>query len=326
LKKPLLALLVIAFSLSNILIVYTLYNEGSLAAPEISAASDGKLLVNLTSPSSLSGVTNNTNLTYTLTAENTQGANVAEVVLMFDPSVLQGVSMSENSNILLALNKHIDNSLGKITIDLALAGTGDLPADTNLVDFVFKVLDNTKNTSTVYIAQGSTLGVPNKLATSGMGGSLVNFGTIGLADTPTPTPTPTPSPTPSPTPTPTPSSAAEAICGNAILEGSEQCDDGNTTSDDGCSNMCISEALPVDNSNPQDQNTTADSNINTPAPVTEKEVVPVGTTLVTQNNRSILIIALVFTLSGTLVSLFFLIKTLVIKSGNTSQKNVNPFM
>jgi cysteine-rich repeat protein len=31
------------------------------------------------------------------------------------------------------------------------------------------------------------------------------------------------------------------VCGNGVVEGSEQCDDGNTTSGDGCSNVCAAE-------------------------------------------------------------------------------------
>ncbi|MDP3734415.1 MAG: DUF4215 domain-containing protein, partial [Nanoarchaeota archaeon] len=35
-----------------------------------------------------------------------------------------------------------------------------------------------------------------------------------------------------------------AVCGNSIIEGSEQCDDGNTVSGDGCSSTCQSESPP----------------------------------------------------------------------------------
>src|SRR4051812_42201577 len=33
-----------------------------------------------------------------------------------------------------------------------------------------------------------------------------------------------------------------AVCGNSIKEAGENCDDGNATSDDGCSSICVREA------------------------------------------------------------------------------------
>jgi len=42
-------------------------------------------------------------------------------------------------------------------------------------------------------------------------------------------------------------STTAAICGNGILEGSEQCDDGNTISGDGCSSTCQLESAVCGN-------------------------------------------------------------------------------
>jgi cysteine-rich repeat protein len=77
--------------------------------------------------------------------------------------------------------------------------------------------------------------------------------TATAVETVTPTPTETITPTPSatatatsaatPTATPTP-----AICGNAVQEPAEECDDGNTDPSDGCSATCTLEpcvAMPV---------------------------------------------------------------------------------
>lgn len=36
--------------------------------------------------------------------------------------------------------------------------------------------------------------------------------------------------------------SAEAVCGNSVVETGEQCDDGNTASGDGCSNVCVIES------------------------------------------------------------------------------------
>ncbi len=59
--------------------------------------------------------------------------------------------------------------------------------------------------------------------------------------TDTPTVTPTPTLTATPTNTPTPTVTATPSCGNGIVEGSEECDDGNTESGDWCSATCASE-------------------------------------------------------------------------------------
>ena len=40
--------------------------------------------------------------------------------------------------------------------------------------------------------------------------------------------------------------AIESVCGNGAIGGTEECDDGNTVSDDGCSNECIIELLTIE--------------------------------------------------------------------------------
>lgn len=39
--------------------------------------------------------------------------------------------------------------------------------------------------------------------------------------------------------------AGSAVCGNSVVESGEQCDDGNATSGDGCSDVCVNEVLSV---------------------------------------------------------------------------------
>ncbi|MCC6767299.1 MAG: DUF4215 domain-containing protein [Deltaproteobacteria bacterium] len=54
---------------------------------------------------------------------------------------------------------------------------------------------------------------------------------------PTATPTPAVSPTPTASPTPT-TTASPAVCGNGVVQFGEECDDGNSNGDDGCSVSC----------------------------------------------------------------------------------------
>lgn len=44
---------------------------------------------------------------------------------------------------------------------------------------------------------------------------------------------------------PAPAPAPVAVCGNAVLEGAEICDDGNIANGDGCSSVCLAEDAPV---------------------------------------------------------------------------------
>lgn len=338
LSKIFLTILVVAFALSNIVILYSLYNQ-SLSPSTSSAASDGKYLLNLISPTSLSSAAVNSTVTIGLYAQNTTDVTAGEVVLSYDPTVVQGVQMVEDSNILLALNKKIDNNTGKITIDIAYMGSGFLPADTTLVRFDFKVVDNTKNGTTVSLAPGSTLGVPNKLATNGMGSLPINFGTV----------------------------QAQPICGNGIKESAEQCDDGNLRNGDGCSSSCRDEntTTPPPPTNPgttppvnpptvnptNPNNTSGDTPTNIPEDTASDESIPeeprvpdtnvqisddtVTTTSTSSNpktsnnnvapadNRNLLTVLLIITISGTLASLFFLVRELFVKK---EEPNANPFM
>lgn len=60
--------------------------------------------------------------------------------------------------------------------------------------------------------------------------------------TPTETPTATETPTPTETATPTPTATATpSVCGDAVQDQDEECDDGNLSPDDGCSPTCTLE-------------------------------------------------------------------------------------
>ncbi len=55
------------------------------------------------------------------------------------------------------------------------------------------------------------------------------------------TPTVEPTDTPTVEPTATPTEMGPAVCGNNVVEGTEQCDDGNTVGGDGCAANCTNE-------------------------------------------------------------------------------------
>jgi cysteine-rich repeat protein len=59
---------------------------------------------------------------------------------------------------------------------------------------------------------------------------------------------------------------AKVECGNGIVEGSEECDDGNTTNGDGCSSTCTVEPAP-DTCTPITGTRTVRVSLNTPAPL-----------------------------------------------------------
>src|SRR5690606_5141256 len=52
------------------------------------------------------------------------------------------------------------------------------------------------------------------------------------------TPTPTDVPQDTPTPTATATSGTPEVCGDGVVTGGEQCDDGNGVAGDGCENDC----------------------------------------------------------------------------------------
>jgi YVTN family beta-propeller protein/cysteine-rich repeat protein len=86
----------------------------------------------------------------------------------------------------------------------------------------------------------------------GRGPVAVAFGPVpGVAESPTATMTPRRSPPPSltlpptPTATPLPTRPVPAGCGNGVIDGDEQCDDGNSVGGDGCAANCTVETVRV---------------------------------------------------------------------------------
>lgn len=199
----------ITFSAVGILVLaglgISLLMYSNSLAPTDSAAAGLGLTLELTSPSSASAIAKDGEVIISLKSSSTQGVSAAELAFEFDEKILQGISISENAN-LLGLNKNVDNTSGKVTVDITTSGPGNFPENASLIDLKFKVLDDQSDTTISLLAE-SNYGIPNAL-TSGNYPAL----TLALADqvsppepppvNPEPTPTPTPSPTPEPPSTP----------------------------------------------------------------------------------------------------------------------------
>lgn len=301
-KKFALTFLVVGFALSNIAILYSLYNS-SLAPGSSSAASDGRILLSLVSPASLSVAANNSTVSIGLSAQNTTDASTAEIILNYDPTVLQGVQMVEDSSLVLALNKKFDATAGKATIDIAYIGGGNMPSDTKLVTFDFKVLNNSNNTSKVSVANGSTMGIPNKIAANGYGILAMNFGTTQAQNPPpvvNPTnPTNPVNPTNPTNPSVNPVPPTSGGDGEVVIPEEEQ------------PVQVDEETVAEDTDNGVTTNQTQSVTYQSPNQFSSS------------NNRTTLTILLFITIGGTVASLFFLIKELIIKK---ETHNANPFM
>ncbi len=170
-KRNTLALFIFVFLIVLTIVVYTLYNQ-SLTINDSSAATNAVLVLNLTSPTSVANVPNGTLITLSLKGQNTTGVSAGEIVLKFDPAVLNATAINElptTNPISLGINKTMNNTTGRITIDIAKIGAGDYPNDTYLVDFVFQVKNSAVASTIVNVAPETTFGIPNQLSTTGYG-------------------------------------------------------------------------------------------------------------------------------------------------------------
>lgn len=264
-KKHALSISALAL-LANVFII--LFSSINIFIPlKTIAAGNVKLLLTSVSPTSFIEISNGTNIQIGLSAQNTIGVKVAEIVLSYDPQILSAQSIVEDSNI-LALNKSTTTQ-GKVTVDIANTLIGDFEENKQLIIFNFKVLNNQVTDTTIKIESSSTFGYPNQLSTP------EGYGTLKLVfknSTPVPTTlcgdgviqTPNSSGikevcdngsqngtvcTPQngkscnycnttctqvivvePTPIPQ--------CGDGIKQSNEVCDDGNLANYDQCSNTC----------------------------------------------------------------------------------------
>lgn len=196
--------------LSILVIVFVNQNR---APGDSSAATTAKLDLQLSPAITTTNLKANDTFTVILVAQGVADASTSEIVLKFDPAVLQGTQQVEGTN-LLALNKKIDNTNGTITMDVANAGPGAITEGATLDTITFSV--KTVNNTVVTVDPASTLGIPNKLA-SGTG-----YGTLTI----------------------TMLATATTRCGDGTVQTpntagvNEVCDDGNTANNDQCSSDC----------------------------------------------------------------------------------------
>lgn len=167
--------------------------------------------LNVLSPSDTTNLQINEPLVISVFADlpnqDNSNPNASKVILNYNPLVLKAESISEGSD-MLALNKNIDNTNGKITVDVAKT-SGNFVGSTNLANITF-TLKSKPDSTTISIDPATTLGIPNRLNLL----ATTLSKEISLKQPYTPT------------------------CGNSQVDPTEQCDDGNLDNNDGCSSEC----------------------------------------------------------------------------------------
>jgi archaellum component FlaF (FlaF/FlaG flagellin family) len=154
-KNPILVLLLAIAVLINGAIIYLIYEQGRLSVEDSSAAVEPKLVLNLNTPASTEGMAAGSNFKLDVKVQSPNGTSVSELVLKFDPAILEAKLITESSN-LLALNKKIDNVAGKATIDVSTSGSGAFAETLTLATFEF----------TLKTAGGNTAGAVDPASTT----------------------------------------------------------------------------------------------------------------------------------------------------------------
>lgn len=160
----------------NSLIVFLIYQQGRLAVDDSSAAVAPKVNLTLVSPSSTVGIANGSTIKVAAAIENPGNASVAEFVINYDKNVLEGAAISESTSV-IALNKNLGASTGKMTVDITTSGPGTFAANTTLVTFDLTVKNSSGSGTTVSVGTESTLGIPNSLTTGSYGMVQLPFST-----------------------------------------------------------------------------------------------------------------------------------------------------
>lgn len=173
LRRPFLFGLIVLVVSVNLVIIYLIATKNIALAPSDSAAVvDSRLNLSLVTDSTSTQIGERLNIA--LVAENPANANVAEVVLTFDPAILSAEKIIEDRD-LLALNKKIDNTSGIVTVDLAYAGEGSFKNNSTLAIFSFSLKNKAIPSTTVALTDGTTLGIPNQLEAGELGILTINI-------------------------------------------------------------------------------------------------------------------------------------------------------
>lgn len=171
---------VVLFVLFMFLLVATLtylsarIREG-LPPDDTGAAGNAKLLLTRTAPAIDTNLIVGSNFTVAVIPDLTTGANVAELVVQFDPAAVRLDQIVKETGYLY-LNENINNTTGIATIDVAKGSAGDFVANASLARFTFAVKTLTGGSTTIRLVNGTTLGFPDLLSTtSGLGQLVINY-------------------------------------------------------------------------------------------------------------------------------------------------------
>lgn len=254
------------FVFFNLFIVILIIRSEYTEVQDAGASASSKLNLTLLSPSDLLNKPAGTAFSIGLSTISSEGSSTAEIVLSYNPAIVQGVSILESSS-LIALNKNVDNANGRITVDIAKVGSGGFSDGVNLLTFSFTLKNPNLGATAVSVAPESTLGIPNLLPSSGYTSvqlSFVPLNTCGDGNVAGGEACDSGSSN-GVVCTPVYGSSCQYCnnscqfttvvgpsCSDSIVNGSEQCDDGNLDNGDGCSNVCTTESIgnPVENEPP----------------------------------------------------------------------------
>lgn len=170
------------------------------------------------------------------------GSNV--VVTHVLPSGVSYVSGSAVPAPVSVIGPTLTWNLGIISIDSNVAVTFRAAFESASADQAVGVVPSSRVDYADHEGNPATVAFPSALVSveACATATPVNTGTATRTPTHTSTPLPSATPTstvpPSATPTVTATATPVAVCGDAVIEGAETCDDGNTFDGDGCDSTC----------------------------------------------------------------------------------------
>jgi len=213
-KKALMVVFSVSTLLFALLFVYTsLFAE--LATPSYTradVAADTQLV--LISPPSVNGLSVGSEISVGFRLVTNDQITASELVINFEPSALEGLGIDEQADV-LALGKTINNTIGRIAVDIVKSGPGYFPLNSNLVVLRFRYKGQATSAS-INVSSETKIGIPNQIGVLGSLNLVFSGGT-----------------------------ATSTYCGDGIVQSPntagvyEVCDDGNNLDGDRCSADCL---------------------------------------------------------------------------------------